>query len=156
MLDLVVGGLAALLVVAGIAIIAGPVLPRLWRTAWSRLRPAGRLRIPRAALPINQPTTSGEPSLHPTTMRALTAAARAYSLLRANGEDRVALELRGAARRVRSDEAQGLLALVAVLKTLRETVLDDSGANARLRKLVGELRDAVKDRSEQLELLHFR
>lgn len=156
MLDVVVGGLAALLVVAGVAIIAGPVLPRLWRTAWARVKPAAGARIPRRALPINQPTTNGEPSLHPTTLRALTAAARAYSLLRANGEDAVALELRSAARRVRSDEAQGLLALVAVLKTLRETSLDDAAANGRFRKLVGELRDAVKDRSEQLELLHFR
>ena len=156
MLDVVVGALAVVLVVAGVAIIAGPVLPRLWRSAWARLRPAGEARIARAALPINQPTTNGEPSLHPTTLRALTAAARTYSLLRANGEDAIAVELRSAARRVRGDEAQGLLALVAVLKTLRGTSLDDAGADARFRKLVGELRDAVKDRSEQLELLHFR
>lgn len=156
MLEVVVGALAALLVVAGVAIIAGPVLPRAWRAAWARMRPSGEARIPRAALPINQPTTNGEPSLHPTTLRALTAAARAYSLLRANGEDKVALELRSAARRVRSDEAQGLLALVAVLKTLRATTLDEPAADGRFRKLVGELRNAVKDRSEQLELLHFR
>ncbi len=88
-------------------------------------------------------------------MKALTAAARAYSLLRANGEDRVAGELRTAARRVRADEAQGLLALAAVLRGLREVSLEDGDAEERYRRLVDELKGAVKDRSEQLELLHF-
>ncbi|HEY8643611.1 MAG TPA: hypothetical protein VIO84_12685, partial [Candidatus Dormibacteraeota bacterium] len=97
----------------------------------------------------------GAPDLHPTTMKALTAAARAYSLLRANGEDRVAGELRTAARRVRADEAQGLLALAAVLRGLREVSLEDGDAEERYRRLVDELKGAVKDRSEQLELLHF-
>lgn len=156
MLEVVVGTAAALLVLAGAAVIAGPVLPRAWRALWARMRPVSTPRRPRAALPINQPATTGEPALHPTTLRALTAAARTYSLLRANGENRLALELRAAARRVRTDEAKGLLALASVLKGLRETALEDDAAEARYRKLVIELRDAVKDRSEQLELLHFR
>src|SRR5689334_1990835 len=103
MLEVLVGALAALLVVAGAAVIAGPVLPRALRALWARLRPAAAAGFPRQALPINQPATTGEAPLHPTTLRALTAAARAYSLLRANGEHRLALELRGAARRVRTD-----------------------------------------------------
>lgn len=156
MLGLVVGAVALLLVVAGIAIIAGPMLPRLWSAARAAL--AGSAAPPRtpAALPPNQPALTGDSALHPTTLRALTTAARAYSLLRAGGHDGVALELRSAARRVRADEAKGLLALATVLPALRETTLPNPLAEARYRQLVKELRDAVKDRSEQLELLHFR
>jgi hypothetical protein len=154
MLELVVGAVAALLVVAGAAVIAGPLVPRTWRALWAQVRHTRPLAV-RGALPINQPTTTGEPALHPTTLRALTAAARTYSLLRANGQDRLALELRAAARRVRADEPKGLLALLSVLRSLREVALDDDGAEARYRKLVAELHGAVKDRSEQLELLHF-
>ena len=112
MLELVVGATAVLLALVGLAIIAGPALPRAWRGALA----LARSRRPRAGLPAAVSTTAprgGAPDLHPTTMKALTAAARAYSLLRANGEDRVAGELRTAARRVRADEAQGLLALSA-------------------------------------------
>lgn len=154
MLEFAVGAVFVLLVLAGVAIIAGPLVPRAWRGAW-RLVHRAQPRLVRGALPINQPTTTGEPALHPTTLRALTAAARTYSLLRANGQDRVALELRAAARRVRSDEAKGLLALLSVLRSLREIALDDESAEARYRKLVNELTQAVRDRSEQLELLHF-
>jgi hypothetical protein len=154
MLEVVVGAVALLMVVAGAAVIAGPIVPRTWRALWGHLRHAKPPAI-RGELPINQPTTTGEPALHPTTLKALTAAARTYSLLRANGQDRLALELRAAARRVRSDEPKGLLALLSVLRSLREVALDDDSAEARYRKLVAELHGAVKDRSEQLELLHF-
>lgn len=154
MLGVVVGAVFVLLVLAGAAIIAGPLVPRAWRGAWGLVHQA-RPRMVRGSLPINQPMVTGEPALHPTTLKALTAAARTYSLLRANGQDRVALELRAAARRVRTDEAKGLLALLSVLRSLREIALEDESAEARYRKLVNELLQAVRDRSEQLELLHF-
>jgi len=146
-----VGAVAVLLALTGVAIIAGPALPRTWRTLMALVR--------RRQAPLRPsggtPAPPAHPDLHPTTVKALTAAARTYSLLRANGEDRLAGELRMAARRVRTDESQGLLALVGVLRGLREISLEDAGAEERYRKLVDELRQAVKDRSEQLELLHF-
>ena len=153
MLELVVGAVAVLLALTGAAIIAWPTLPRAWRM----LRLLARRRRPAASPPtqVSAPSQPAHPDLHPTTVKALTAAARTYSLLRANGEDRVAGELRMAARRVRSDEAQGLLALAGVLRGLREISLDDGEAEGRYRRLVEELKQAVKDRSEQLELLHF-
>ena len=153
MLELVVGAVAVLLALTGAAIIAWPVLPRAWR----RLKASARRRRP-AVVPSTgavQSAPPAHPDLHPTTVKALTAAARTYSLLRANGEDRVAGELRMAARRVRADEAQGLLALAGVLRGLREISLGDGEAEDRYRRLVEELKQAVKDRSEQLELLHF-
>lgn len=156
MLELVVGAAALVLLLAGMALIAGPVLPRAWRTLSAAVRRRGGGSLARVALPINQPASTGEPALHPTTLQALTAAARASSLLNAGGGGRVAAELRAGARRVRTDEAQGLLALAALLPALREVSLDDPLANARYQRLVRELREAVKDRSEQLELLHFR
>ncbi len=156
MLDLVVGALAGVLVLAGIIVIAGPGLPRFWRRAWAAAK-LSRISLPQPPRPPGPAappdTTTGV--LHPTTTRALTAAARAYSLLRANGEDRVAFELRAAARLVRSSEAKGLLALASVLKSMRDVEFSDEDASARYRKLLRELSEAVKDRSEQLELLHF-
>jgi hypothetical protein len=152
MLEVVVGSVAALLVLAGLAVIAGPFLPRLGRS----LRASLRRPVPAQGLaprPQRAPETS---NLHPTTLRALTAAARVYSLLRANGEDRLAGDLRAAARRVRADESKGLLALATVLRALREVSIEDEEAENRLRQQLGELKEAVKDRSEQLELLHFK
>jgi hypothetical protein len=154
MLELVVVAAAVLLVLVGAAIIAGPALPKAWRNALALVRRRRQRGRPSVAVSTT-PARSGAPDLHPTTMKALTAAARTYSLLRANGEDRVAGELRNAARRVRADEAQGLLALAAVLRGLREVSLEDTDAEERYRRLVDELKGAVKDRSEQLELLHF-
>ncbi|MEP7104866.1 MAG: hypothetical protein ABI838_03355 [Chloroflexota bacterium] len=151
MLELVVGGVAVLLVLLGVAVIAGPALPRAGRAALA----LARRRRAAASAVTTAPTRAGAPDLHPTTLKALTAAARTYSLLRANGEDQVAGELRTAARRVRADESQGLLALAAVLGGLREVSLEDGDADERYRRLVSELKGAVKDRSEQLELLHF-
>jgi len=153
MLELVVGAVAVLLALTGAAIIAWPALPRAWRA----LRVQTRRRPPpaRPSTQVSAPSQPAHPDLHPTTVKALTAAARTYSLLRANGEDRVAGELRMAARRVRTDEAQGLLALAGVLRGLREISLGDGEAEGRYRRLVEELKQAVKDRSEQLELLHF-
>ncbi len=152
MLEVVVGAVAAALVLAGLAVIAGPALPRLWRGAWLLAR-RRRPGVPSAAPTGGTALASG---LHPTTARALTAAARSYGLLRANGEDRLASELRAAARLVRTNEPRGLLALASVLRPMRDVTIVEADARVRYQKLVGELRDAVKDRSEQLELLHFR
>ena len=148
------GATAVLLALVGAAIIAGPSLPRAWRSALKLAR-RGRPGPRPSAAAGSTAARGATPDLHPTTMKALTAAARTYSLLRANGEDQVAGELRTAARRVRADEAQGLLALAAVLRALREVSLEEPEAEERYRRLVDELKGAVKDRSEQLELLHF-
>jgi signal transduction histidine kinase len=43
-----------------------------------------------------------------------------------------------------------------VLRRLRPLNLDDGAAQERLKALSNELRDAVQDRFEQLELLPFR
>lgn len=150
MLEMVVAALAAALVIAGIAVIAGPALPRLLRSGWALAR-----RSSAPGLPASRPPSDLTPALHPTSARALTAAARAYSLLRANGEDRLAVQLRTASRLVRADETRGLLALATVLRGMQGMTLADRTAESRYRQLVQELRDAVKDRSEQLELLHF-
>jgi hypothetical protein len=43
-----------------------------------------------------------------------------------------------------------------VLRKLQVLTIDDSGSQERLRSLSAELRTAVQDRFEQLELLPFR
>ena len=152
LLEVAVGIVAALLVVAGVVVIAGPALPRALRSlaAWRSAHPEPARRPPLAT-----GRESAAATTNPTTLRALAAASRLYSLLRASGEEALAAELRTAARRVRTDEGEGLVALAGVLRPLREVTLEGDAA-PRYARLVTELREAVKDRSEQLELLRFR
>jgi hypothetical protein len=94
--------------------------------------------------------------LNPKTQRVLVAASRLGNWLRAHNHEDVARELRSAAGRITSDEPSGLYAMQTVLRRLRTLSLDDRGAQERLRTLSNELREAVQDRFEQLELLPFR
>jgi hypothetical protein len=86
----------------------------------------------------------------------LLAASRLGNWLRAHHHEEVARALRSAAARITSDEPAGLYAMQTVLRRLRSLNLDDGGAQERLKALSNELRDAVQDRFEQLELLPFR
>ena len=152
MLEALVGIVVGLLVVAGIAIMMGPSLTGLIRRARSIRRPA---RVPS----VFQAARQGEvvpPALNPKTQRVLVAAARLSNWLRAHGNDEVARELRSAAARMTGNEPAGLYALQTVLRKVRSLTIDDSGAQERLKSLAGELRTAVQDRFEQLELLPFR
>ena len=75
---------------------------------------------------------------------------------RAHGHDDIARELRGAAGRITGNEPAGLYAMQDLLRRLRSLNLDDRSAQERLKTLTSELRTAVQDRFEQLELLPFR
>ena len=76
--------------------------------------------------------------------------------LRARNQEELARELRTAAGRITSDEPAGLYAMQTLLRRLRLLSIDDRGAQERLKALSNELREAVQDRFEQLELLPFR
>ena len=147
MLDLVAAALAALLVVAGLVVIAGPALPRWWRFARSRGR--------RSALAVPKAAVGGFNDLHPTSQKVLVTASSIYGILRAHNLDVESRELRGASQRLRTDEANGLYAMQVALRRLRATTTGDSGDDRRLHQLCNQLADAVKDRAEQLELLPF-
>lgn len=150
MLDALVAVTVGLLVIAGVLVIIGPsnVMRRL---RW--FRPSGRLpamfepRKPRDAVP---------PALNPKTQRVLVAAARLATWLRTHGQDDMAREIRNAAARMTGNEAAGLYALQNALRRMRVVNVSDSSAQERLKTLAGELRTAVQDRFEQLELLPFR
>jgi hypothetical protein len=96
------------------------------------------------------------PGLNPKTQRVLVAAARLTNWLRAHGQDELSRELRSAAGRITGNEAAGLYAMQTVLRKLRAITLDDRSAQDRLKELTNELRTAVQDRFEHLELLPFR
>jgi hypothetical protein len=85
----------------------------------------------------------------------LVASARLSNWLRTHGHDDLSREIRAGAARITSNEPVGLYALQAVLKKVRALNLDD-GSQQRLKALSNELRSAVQDRFEQLELLPFR
>lgn len=151
MLEVVVGVVVGLLLLAGILVMLGPSTGVLIRRA-RNLR-GGRVPSVFQAAQPREATPSG---LNPKTQRVLVAAARLGNWLRAQGHDDIARELRGAAGRITGNEPAGLYARQDLLRRLRSLNLDDRSAQERLKALTSELRTAVQDRFEQLELLPFR
>jgi hypothetical protein len=151
MLDVAIGVVVVLLVVAGILVMLGPRTKVLIR----RARNIRRARVP-AVFQAAQPREVVPPGLNPKTQRVLVAAARLGNWLRAHGHMELARELRGAAGRINTNEAAGLYAMQTALRQLRSLSLDGRSAQERLKALTNELRIAVQDRFEQLELLPFR
>jgi hypothetical protein len=148
MLEAVIGIVVGLLLVAGILIMLGPTTGVLIR----RARNLRRARVP-AVFRAAQPREVVPPGLNPKTQRVLHAAARLGNWLRAHGHEDYARELRSAAGRITGNEPAGLYAMQTVLRRLRSLNLDDGPAQERLKSLTNELRIAVQDRFEQLELL---
>ena len=148
MLEVVVGVVVGLLLVAGILVMLGPTTGVLIR----RARNIRRAHVP-SVFKAAQPREVAAPGLNPKTQRVLVAATRLGNWLRAHGHDDVSRELRIAASRITSNEAAGLYAMQTLLRRLRSLNLDDRTSQERLKSLTGELRTAVQDRFEQLELL---
>jgi hypothetical protein len=151
MLDALVGVVAGLLILAGVLVILGPQTMSLVR----RVRGIRRSRNPFAALQAPRAKETVPSGLHPKTQRVLASATRLATWLRAHGQDEVARELRSAAAKLATDEASGLYAMQNALRRLRGLALGDRNAEERLKILSAELRKAVQDRFEQLELLPF-
>lgn len=150
MLDAIVAVAVFLLIAAGVVVILGP--RNVWRRVNSLRRPRGvaalfEQRRPREVVPA---------ALNPKTQRVLVASARLSNWLRAHGHDDVAREIRNAAARMTGNEAAGLYALQTTLRRIRVVNISDTTSQERLKALVSELRTAVQDRFEQLELLPFR
>ena len=151
MLGVVIGVVVGLLLVAGILVMLGPTTGVLIR----RVRSLRRARVP-SVFQAAQPREAAPAGLNPKTQRVLVAASRLGNWLRAHGHDDLSRELRGAAARITGNEPAGLYAMQTVLRRLRSLNLDDDSAQERLKSLTTELRTAVQDRFEQLELLPFR
>jgi len=150
MLDGVVAAIVVLLVGAGVLIILGP------RNVVRRI---ASLRRPNKIAALFEPRRPREvmPSaLNPKTQRVLVAAARLATWMRGHGHEEVAREIRNAAARMTGNEPAGLYALQTTLRRIRVVNISDSPSQERLKALVAELRIAVQDRFEQLELLPFR
>jgi len=151
-IEVLAGVIAGLLIVAGVIVMMGP-------NAKGLLNRVGMLRRRRPSLSVFQPARSREvptAGLNPKTQRVLVAASRLGNWLRAHNHEEIARALRSAAGRITSDEPAGLYAMQTVLRRVRALSLDDDSTQERLKALSNELRDAVQDRFEQLELLPFR
>ena len=150
MLDAIVGVVVLLLIATGVLVMIGP--RTVMRAIRSVRRPSGVPKVfeQRAARDVVPP------ALNPKTQRVLVAAARLANWMRAHGQDDVAREIRNAAARMTGNEPAGLYALQTTLRRIRVVNVTDSSSQERLRALVAELRTAVQDRFEQLELLPFR
>jgi hypothetical protein len=151
MLDVVIGVVVGLLLVAGILVMLGPTTGTLIK----RARELRRTSVP-SVFQAAQPREAVAPGLNPKTQRVLIAAARLGNWLRAHGHDDVSRELRTAGGKITSNEAAGLYAMQIVLRRLRSLNVDDRSSQERLKSLTVELRVAVQDRFEQLELLPFK
>lgn len=150
MLDALVAVVVAALIVAGVLIMIGPsnVMRPLRRiSSTRRLTSTFGASPPREVVP---------PALNPKTQRVLVAAARLATWLRANGQEDVAREIRVAAARMTGNEPAGLYALQNALRRMRVVNVTAGSSQERLKALAAELRSAVQDRFEQLELLPFR
>jgi hypothetical protein len=150
MLEVLVGFVVGLLVVAGILVILGPNLKGAIRRIRSMQRPAS---VPSVFQSRSREVAS--PGLNSKTQRVLVAAARLSNWLRANSHEDLSRELRGAAVRLTSSEPAGLYAMQTLLRKVRALSLEES-SQQRLTALSNELRTAVQDRFEQLELLPFK
>jgi hypothetical protein len=150
MLEVLVGFVVSLLVVAGILVILGPNLKGAIRRIRSMQRPAS---VPSVFQSRSREVAS--PGLNSKTQRVLVAAARLSNWLRANSHEDLSRELRGAAVRLTSSEPAGLYAMQTLLRKVRALSLEES-SQQRLTALSNELRTAVQDRFEQLELLPFK
>lgn len=153
LLEVLVGLVAGTLIVAGVLVMLGP-------NAKGLVRRLGTV-IPRRgpSLSVFQPARPSDlmsSEVNPKTKRVLLATSRLVNWLRAHNHEEVARELRSAAGRMTNDEPAGLYALQTALRRLRALSLDDRAAQERLKALSTELKDAVQDRFEQLELLPFR
>jgi hypothetical protein len=150
MLEVMVGFVVGLLVLAGILVMLGPHLKGTLKRIRSLRRPAS---VP--SVFQNRPHENVPSGLNPKTQRVLVAAARLSNWLRAHGHEDLSRELRGAAVRLTSSEPAGLYAMQTALRKLRALTIEDS-SQERLTALSNELRTAVQDRFEQLELLPFK
>ena len=150
MLEAAVLIVVVLLLLTGILVMIGPNLS----TTIKRIR---SMRRPTSVPSVFQTrrTETVPPGLNPKTQRVLVASARLSNWLRTHGHDDLSRELRAAAARITSNEPVGLYALQAVLRKVRALNLEDA-SQQRLKALSNELRTAVQDRFEQLELLPFR
>ena len=142
---MVVGAVAALLVLIGAAIMIGPALPRSLGLARGRARPL--------VGPPRRQGRSAPAELHPTTVRALAVTARLMAMLKEHGMERHAAALRLAGKRLQVDEPNGIQAMRQVLRHLRGVRLDDDSDQRIFQGLVGQLQKTLDERAEQLELL---
>lgn len=152
LLEVLVALVVGVLVVAGVLVMMGPNLKGIVRRVLSIRRPA---RVPAVFNPGHS-REAVPPGLNPRTQRVLVASARLANWLRTHGHEEVSKELRSAAARMTGNEPAGLYALQTVLRKVRALNIDEAGAQERLKTLSTELRTAVQDRFEQLELLPFR
>jgi len=150
MLDALVGFVVAVLVLAGVLVIAGP------RNVMRRIRALRRPGSPSSPFPTARSRDVVPPVLNPKTQRVVAAAGRLANWMRQHGQDEVARDIRGAAARLIGNEPAGLYALQTMLRRIRVVNITDTAAHERLRALVADLRSAVEDRFEQLELLPRR
>lgn len=150
MLEVVVGIVVGLLLLTGAIVMIGPNISGMVKRVRSINRSASVPSVfqsrQRDAVP---------PGLNPKTQRVLVASARLSNWLRMHGHDDLSRELRAAAARITSNEPVGLYALQSVLRKVRALSVEER-SKERLKALSNELRTAVQDRFEQLELLPFR
>src|SRR5258706_13783689 len=106
MLEVLVGFVVSLLVLAGILVILGPNLKGVIRRVRSVRRPA---QVP--SVFQSRPREMAPPGMNPKTQRVLVAAARLSNWLRAHGQEDLSRELGGVAAKMATNEPAGLYAM---------------------------------------------
>src|SRR5262249_35799771 len=156
-LSAVVALIVLVLVVAGVLVMVGPGTVARGIRSFGSFGTRGTFgigaRLP-SAFQQRSPVTAPQ-AVNPKTQRVLVAAARLAAGLRAHGHEDAAREIRNASARLTANEPAGLYALQTSLRRIRVVNVTDGPTHDRLQALIDELRSAVQDRFEQLELLPF-
>ena len=154
MIDFIIGTIAVLLVLLGLAIIAGPELPRVFRGLGALVR--------HIAEAVSQPPPEEDDDesprvipLNPTTQRAMLDCTQIAAILRKYDHKELGTRLAQAAAQLAASEPHGLRNVLTLWRRLERVRVDDEAAQAQLDRLLVELHAAVMDRAEQLELLPF-
>src|SRR5260221_1667413 len=121
MLEVLVGFVVSLLVLAGILVILGPNLKGVIRRVRSVRRPA---QVP--SVFQSRPREMAPPGMNPKTQRVLVAAARLSNWLRAHGQEDLSPELRRGAAKMTTHEPARPYAMQTALRKLRGTRIDET------------------------------
>src|SRR5258707_4545107 len=147
MLEVLVGVVVSLLVVAGILVMVGPNLKGTIRRIRAMQRPA---TVP--SVFQNRPREMVPPGLNPKTQRVLVAAARLSNWLRAHSHEDLSRELRGAAAKMTTNEPARRYAMQTGLRNVR-AISVAAGPEQRQNALSNDLGTPVTRRWEWLAVL---
>src|SRR5581483_7657423 len=140
--ELVIAAVAALLITAGLLVLASPSIRPTIRAIRALARHMQEQPSPVAPQAGTLPAPIAQ--LSPTTQRIIVCIGRTAGLLNAQGNENAALELRRVGRQIAVDEESGLTELRRLLQRFQNIRLEDESMHLRYRRLYVDLTAGLK------------